>query len=121
LANDLNLSSGAALSATSALAASLTGFSAGKCWRAILPDQLRVGQSPSGDGRCHLAESSAIVVFALVEPEGLLVEIGIKVYRINADVGSFEGPLQQTQKFSRLLVCTLPRTNSIAWSMTSCV
>jgi hypothetical protein len=37
-------------------------------------------------------------VFTLVEPEGWLIEIGVQVDGINADVGSLEGPLQQGPK-----------------------
>ena len=37
-------------------------------------------------------------MFALVEPEGLFVEIGVKVNRINADVGSLESPFEQAPK-----------------------
>lgn len=63
--------------------------------RAILPRQLRIGKPPSGNGRCHLAEPNAIVVFALIEPERLLIEIPAKVEGLNRDVGTFDGALQE--------------------------
>lgn len=66
--------------------------------RAILPRQICVSQPPPGDGRCHFAEPDAIVVFAFIEPEDLFVEICIKVNRVNADVGSLEGPFKQAPK-----------------------
>jgi hypothetical protein len=74
LAKDVNRSSGVALSETSELAASLSRFSLGFGRFAILSDQLRIGQPP----------------------EGLLVEIGVEVSLIDADIGSFQHTLEQT-------------------------
>jgi hypothetical protein len=61
----------------------------------ILPDQLHIGQPLSGNRRYHLSEPTAVVVFAFVEPEGLFVEIPIKMDWVNADVGSLKGAFQK--------------------------
>ena len=104
-ARDLNRSideAELALSAdATASAAFLSFFSVRVRFCVILSGQFCVGQTPPCDGRCHLSEPSAIVVFALVEPEGLFVEIGVKMNRVNADIGSLESPFEQTPKNSQ--------------------
>src|SRR5580704_14520327 len=81
--------------AAAAFATPLPSGSVWFCRLAIFANQLRIGQPPPGYRRCHLAEPSAIVVFALVEPEGLFIQVGIKVDRVNANISALQRPLQE--------------------------
>jgi hypothetical protein len=76
-------------------AASLSFLSERFRWLAILGNQLRVGQPLPGDRRAHLMEPTAVIVLALIKPEDLLVQIPAQMRRVNADVGSLEGPFQE--------------------------
>jgi hypothetical protein len=97
LASDRNRSIGDTLSEESLSASWSAGdLSIGFCRFFILLDQLSVGQPPSSNRRYHLSEPTAVVLFAFVKPKGLLIEIGVKVSRVNADIGTFAGPLQET-------------------------
>jgi hypothetical protein len=96
LANDLNRPIG-----VFAGAAPPSALSADSVWgrlRDILAYQFFVHKPLSGYGRYYLPKSAAVFVIAFVEPEGLFVEIPIKMDRINADIGPLEGALQEAPK-----------------------
>src|SRR5580704_13075922 len=93
-AKDLNLSIGLAIGATFSAPLSPRN-SVLRRFFGILSGQLRVGQPPPGYRRCHLAEPRAIVVFALIEPESLFVEIPAEVERFYGDIGALDRALQE--------------------------
>lgn len=66
------------------------------------------------------ADLFAVLIFAVVVPVHLLVQVPKQVEGLDADVGSLQARLTKLQKFSIPLVWTLPRTYSIAWLMTLC-
>lgn len=57
------------------------------------------------NNRLHgIRESSRIIVFAIIEPEGLLIQIAEKMEGFNANVSSFDRSFSKDQKFSSPLV-----------------
>jgi hypothetical protein len=61
----------------------------------VLSGQLLVGQALVHDGAHYMGEAKPVVLFPIVEAEGLLVQIAEHVERVNADVGAFDGALQE--------------------------
>jgi len=59
------------------------------------PRELFVCEPFTGDAIHHPMESAGIIGFAGIVAVGFLVEIPEEVKRLNADVGSFDGPLQE--------------------------
>jgi hypothetical protein len=119
-ARDLNRSIGVSAEFLT-LTPALSGWSIWFFFRVILARQLRVCQPLPGNGGYHLSEPSAVLAVTFVEPKGLLIEVSAKVNRINAHEVPLRVRFKRLQKFSMLLVWTLPRTNSIAWSIISWV
>src|SRR5450759_5110008 len=61
----------------------------------VRPNQILVGQALVHDGAYNLGEAPAIVFLPMVEAESLLVQIAEHVEGVNADVGAFDGALEQ--------------------------
>ena len=64
--------------------------------RAVLRNQLRIGQPLPGSGRGDLTEPIAIIVLTLIEPKSLLIKIPVEMRRINTNIGPLEDALQET-------------------------
>lgn len=94
-------------------------------WRASRPyphgaGQVGVGQTLADDALGRAEEAHPVGHLAVVEPEGLLVQVAEKVERLDADVGSLDRPLEERPKFSMPLVWIFPSTYFSAWLMTPC-
>jgi hypothetical protein len=94
-AKDLNRSMGdlGARPLASSLASDLN-FSRSRS-RAFMLRQFSICQALTSDRRTHFPKPLTIIVFALIEPECLLVEIPTQVGRINAHVSTLEGAFQE--------------------------
>jgi hypothetical protein len=64
-------------------------------WRRIGSNQLLVGEALADNRAADALEPTRIVGLAVVVAEGLLIEIAEQVERLNADVGSLDGSLEQ--------------------------
>src|SRR6266513_5305781 len=67
-------------------------------WKAIiflLADKLRVSETFSDYSGNNFHEPASVVVFALVEPKRLFVQISEQVERLNAHVCPFDSALQE--------------------------
>jgi hypothetical protein len=102
--------SGLAGSASSLTASLAVSSSLRRC--AILADQLRVGQPLPSDRRTDLPKPFAIIMLALVEPEGLFIQIPAQMCRINTDVGSLQGPFQEAPEILDIVCVNVP-TNKL--------
>src|SRR6266851_10037081 len=63
--------------------------------RCFMLGEFLVRQPLPGDRRTHLPKPLAIIVFSLVEPEGLFVQVPAQMCRIDTDVSTLEGPFQE--------------------------
>jgi hypothetical protein len=81
----------------------------------VLADQTLVGQPLAHDGARDVGKSPTVVFLPMVEAKALLVQIAVHVERVNADVGAFDGALEQAPE--RLQAIGVNQPNSISLSM----
>jgi hypothetical protein len=62
----------------------------------LFANQAGVGQALANDANGGMKEPQSIIQLAGVEPEGLFVQIAEQMEGFDADVGSLDGPLQET-------------------------
>ena len=64
--------------------------------RQLRADEDLVGNATADDAFDGILEPPAVVVFAFVESERLLIEVAKQIERFNRDVGALDGAFQET-------------------------
>ena|ERR1035437_3904117 len=86
----------------------------------VLAGKFPVGH-PASDNLFHdCGESFRVRKVPSVVAESLFIDIAEQVERLNADVRAVRPRFRRLQKFSMVLVWTLPFTYSTAWLMMAC-
>ncbi len=60
----------------------------------VAPDEILVGQPLADDVASHCDEPLGVATLAIIEPDGLLVQVAQHMERVNADVGALDGALE---------------------------
>src|SRR6266496_2118829 len=64
----------------------------------LLTNELAIHQSFSGKARNRFQESPLVIIFSLVKPERLLIQISEQMKRLDVHIGPFDSALQQRPK-----------------------